>query len=372
MCEIVLAGADAIVAAVRVAYTIEQCWHDVPGGTAAAALAVARHVPAEDVELVGVAARHASPPGEPWTPPIPVRHLPLPRAVLYDAWLRLGWPPVERATGPVDVVHATTIVVPPRSFPLVVTIHDLAFLHDPSQFTRRGDVTFRRSLARVRDRADLVLCSSAATLEDCVVAGLPRERLRHVPLGVDPPQPLSDGAVAASRQRHDLPERYLLFVGTLEPRKNLHRLVQAHRSIPDAPVLAVAGPDGWGPGAPPTDSQRVKLLGFVSEADKQALYAGAAAFCYPSTREGFGLPVLEAMARGAPVVTSRGTATEEAAGGAAVLVDPFDVDDIARGIDEALGRADELAAGGPGRAAACSWTDTARATVRAYREVAAR
>ncbi len=369
----VRAQTDDIVAPVRVAYTIEQCWHDVPGGTAAAALAVARHLPAEGVELVGVAARHSSPPGEPWTPPIPVRHLPLPRSLLYDAWLRLGWPPVERATGPVDVVHATTIVVPPRTDrPLVVTIHDLAFLHDPSQFTRRGAVTFRRSLKQVRERADLVLCSSLATLDDCVVAGLARDRLRHVPLGVDEPGPLADGAIDAARRRHDLPERYLLFVGTLEPRKNLHRLLEAHRSLPDAPVLAVAGPAGWGSGGPPADPDRVTLLGFVSEADKQALYAGAAAFCYPSTREGFGLPVLEAMARGAPVVTSRGTATEEAAGGAAVLVDPFDVEDIARGIDTALARADGLAAGGPQRAAACSWTATARATADAYREVSAR
>jgi glycosyltransferase involved in cell wall biosynthesis len=355
---------------VRVAYTLEQCWHDVPGGTAVAALGVARHLADEGVDAIGVAARHSAQPPAPWTPPIPVRHLPLPRPVLYDAWLRAGWPPVETATGEVDVVHATTIIVPPRRrAPLVVTIHDLAFLHEPSQFTRRGVATFRRGLARVRERADLVLCSSRATLDDCTAAGLAEERLRHLPLGIDPPAPLTDGAVAAARQRHGLPEQYLLFIGTLEPRKNLARLVAAHASLPDAPLLAVAGPDGWGSGGPQADPARVRLLGFVGEHDKQALYAGAAAFCYPSTREGFGLPVLEALARGAPVVTSRGTATEEAAGGAAVLVDPYDVDDIARGISEALARSRELAAAGPAHAAQRTWAATARATAAAYREV---
>jgi glycosyltransferase involved in cell wall biosynthesis len=356
---------------VRVAYTIEQCWHDVPGGTAVAALAVGRHLPREGVELVGVAARHATPPSDPWNPPFPVQHLPLPRPLLYDAWLRLGWPPAERASGPVDLVHATTIVVPPRrEHPLVATIHDLAFLHDPTQFTRRGVATFRRALARVRERADLVLCSSQATLDDCLHAGVPKERLRHIPLGVDLPTPLPDGAVEAVRRRHDLPERYLLFVGTLEPRKNLRRLVEAHAAVEGAPLLAVAGPAGWGRDAPRPDPARVRLLGFVSEADKQALYAGAAAFCYPSTREGFGLPVLEAMARGTAVVTSRGTAMEEAAGGVAVLVDPFDTTDIARGIEEALADAAGLAAAGPARAAQCPWGATARATAAAYREVA--
>jgi glycosyltransferase involved in cell wall biosynthesis len=355
---------------VQVAYTVEQCWHDVPGGTAVAALAVARHLPAEGVSPLGVAALHRRLPPEPWTPPIPVRQLPLPRPLLYDAWLRLGWPAAERASGPVDVVHATTIIVPPRrDSPLVVTIHDLAFLHAPSQFSRRGVATFRRALARVRERADLVLGSSLATLDDCAAAGLPADRLRHVALGIDPPEPVPPGAVEATVRRYGIPDQYLLFVGTLEPRKNLHRLVAAHAALPDAPVLAVVGPSGWGAGAPAADPARVRLLGFVPELDKQALYAGARAVCYPSIREGFGLPVLEAMARGAPVVTSRGTATEEVAGGAAVLVDPFDERDIARGIEEAIDRGAELAEGGPARAAQLTWAATAAATVAAYREV---
>ena len=110
----------------RVAYTLEQSWHRVPGGTAVAALAVARELAPH---LIGVSALHRHVPPAPWTPPIRTRPLPLPRPLLYDAWLRLRIPPVQLATGRVDLIHATTIVVPPRTAPLVVTVHDLSLIH---------------------------------------------------------------------------------------------------------------------------------------------------------------------------------------------------------------------------------------------------
>ena len=356
---------------VRVAFTLEQCWHDVPGGTAVAALGMAHALSTQaDVELVGVAARHRRPPPAPFQPPIPVRSLPLPRRALYEAWRRLGWPPVEQATGPVDLVHATTIIVPPRRHvPLVVTVHDLAFLHEPDSFTRHGVRAFRAGLERIARSADVVLCSSQATLDDCERAGLLAERLRLVPLGLDPVVPPSPGQIEAVRARLGIGPRYLLFVGTLEPRKNLRRLVQAFGSLDSDHELVVAGPDGWGAAAPPDGSvERVHLLGFVDEATKAALYAGADAVCYPSLREGFGLPVLEAMAYGAPVVTGKDTATAEVGGDAVVLVDPLDTADIARGIREALERRSELAAVGPVRAARFTWRATAEAVVAAYRE----
>ncbi|HEY0521054.1 MAG TPA: glycosyltransferase family 4 protein, partial [Ilumatobacteraceae bacterium] len=170
----------------RVAYTLEQCWHRVPGGTGVAAMKVADAMSAQTgVTLIGVAGRHAHVPSEPWSPPIPIAHLPVGGPLLYDLWLRRGWPKVERATGPVDVAHATTLIPCATDAPLVVTVHDVAFLHDPTQFTRRGNAIFRRSLDHIRRRADLVLCSSQATMDDCVKAGLGAERLRLVPLGVD-------------------------------------------------------------------------------------------------------------------------------------------------------------------------------------------
>jgi glycosyltransferase involved in cell wall biosynthesis len=115
---------------------------------------------------------------------------------------------------------------------------------------------------------------------------------------------------------------------------------------------------------------RIRALGYVAPTDRDPLYAGAAAVAYPSLREGFGLPVLEAMAQGAAVVTSRGTATEEAAGGAAVLVDPLDVTDIARGPEEAVDRRDALAPLALARAAACTWAASAEAQRHVYRQVA--
>ncbi|MEI8240826.1 MAG: glycosyltransferase, partial [Actinomycetota bacterium] len=191
----------------RVAYTLEQCWHRVPGGTGVAALRVAHAMAAHpEVELIGVAGRHTQSPPEPWVPPIDVRHLPVAAPWLYETWLRLGWPKVERATGAVDIAHATTLIPCAASAPVVVTLHDLAFLHEPQHFTPHGVRVFQRSLSLIRRNARLVLCCSQATMDDAVAAGVPSDRLRLVPLGVD-----AERADAASvervRARHSLPER---------------------------------------------------------------------------------------------------------------------------------------------------------------------
>ena len=363
-----IASRAGMIGAVRVAYTLEQCWHRVPGGTGVAAMRIAEAMSAEqDVTLLGVAGRHRHVPSEPWSPAVPIAHLPVGGPLLYDMWLRRNWPKVERATGPVDVAHATTLIPCAADAPMVVTVHDLAFLHDPSQFTKRGNSIFRRSLEQIRRRADLILCSSQVTMGDCVAAGLPTERLRLVPLGVDVAK-VDSAESARVTALYGLPPRYLLFVGTVEPRKNLRGLVAAVARLDDPLPLVVAGAEGWGdvdiePGGD------VRFIGFVPAQDLAGLYAGADVFCYPSEREGYGLPVLEAMAQGTPVVTSRGTATEEAAGGAAVLVDPLDPDDIARGIAEAAVRREALSAEGMARADRATWRETARLTAAAYREL---
>jgi len=352
----------------RVAYTLEQCWHSVPGGTAVAALRIADAMRSEeDIRLIGVAGRHRHLPKDPWTPPIPVEHLPIAAPWLYQTWLRFGWPRVEQATGPVDVAHATGLVPCASAAPLVVTLHDLAFLHDPSHFTRNGVRVFTSSLAQIRRRAALVLCSSQATLDDCMFAGLEADRLRLVPLGVDI-APASADEILRVRAQYGLPDRYLLFVGTVEPRKNLNGLARAMDLLEEPLPLIVAGSAGWGDVEVPAHSD-VRFLGFVPNADLHPMYAGADVFCYPSKREGYGLPVLEAMAQGCPVVTSAGTATEETAGAAAVLVEPNDPADIARGIVEAQQRRAELSAKGLARAARHSWARTAALTAAAYREV---
>ncbi len=365
----------------RVAYTLEQCWHRVPGGTASSALGVAAALAArDDVEVIGVAARHATPPPDPWRPPVPVRHLMLPRRALYESWHVLRRPRVSRATGAVSVIHATGMAIPPREAPLVVTVHDLAFLTHSGYGTRNGMRFFRQSLDLTRRDADLVLCPSQATQRECVAAGIDEARVRVVPWGVTVPV-VAPADVAEVRTRRRLPERYLLWIGTIEPRKNLPALIEAYRRLARRDLgLVLVGPDGWHTDLTgllatldPAMRSNVHAVGFVPAAERDALCAGAAVFCYPSTTEGFGLPVLEAMAAGAPVVTSARTATAEVAGDAGRCVDPHDPQAIADAIAAFLDddrAADDARSAGRARAATFTWERAAASTVAAYREVA--
>jgi glycosyltransferase involved in cell wall biosynthesis len=354
---------------VRVAYTLEQCWHRVPGGTAVSALEVARamtHV-RRDVELVGVSGKHLEDPELNFDLSIDVVGLRVSGALLYEMSLRLNQPKVERSMADIDLVHSTTIIPFATSKKMVATVHDLAFLHHPEFFTRRGNDVFRRSLKILKKRADVLLCSSQATVDDCLSEGFAADRVRHVALGVRSVQ-ASQNDIDHVRKKYSLPSQYLLFVGTLEPRKNLARLVGALRGRSDLPPLVIAGADGWGDIEIP-HSANVQFIGYVEDQYLGALYAGASVMCYPSLWEGFGLPILEAMAQGTPVVTSIGTSTQEVASGAAVLVDPLSEESISNGIDEALRDADMLGRRGRERAAQATWDKTAMATARIYDEV---
>lgn len=353
----------------RVAVTLEQCWHRVPGGTARATLETVAAVAARgDVQQIGVSAWHRHPPTDAWRPTIPVRALPLPRVPLYDAWQRLRHPHVERVTGPVDLVHATGHVAAASRAPLVVNVYDLSFLHDPSHFTKRGISVFHRFLDLVRDEARMVICPSEATRGDCLEAGIDDSRLRVVPLGTST-VPTSEADVARVRAAYDLRRPFVLFVGTIEPRKNLGRLLEAFARLGDVDAdLVLVGPEGWSTELPATTARR---LGFVPRADLDALYAAATVVAYPSLREGFGLPVLEAMAQGAAVVTSSTTSTAEVAGDAALLVDPLDIDAIAGALERLLGDpelAGRLGDAARARATTFTWARTADLVVAAYRD----
>ena len=329
----------------RVAVTVEQCWHRVPGGTATATLATLEALAAHsDVDLVGVAARHIRPAPEAFAPPVPVAMMPLPRTLLYEAWHWLRRPAVSRAVGAVDVTWASGMVVPPPTTPLVVTVHDLDWIDNPGAFSRRGLHLFRRSLALTIRDAAVVVCPSATTADACMRHGITSRRLRVVPWSVSTPV-ATDAAVEAVRRRHGLHTPYVLWVGTVEPRKNLGAVVRAWRRIHDAgsaAELVLVGPRGWGEdidrllGA---DRAGVHVLGFVDPDELAALYRGARVLCYPSRAEGFGMPVLEAMVQGTPVVTSANTATAEVAGtdgSAGVLVDCDDVAAIATALDDII------------------------------------
>jgi glycosyltransferase involved in cell wall biosynthesis len=364
-----------VTGSIRVAITLEQCWHRVPGGTARAAVETAA-VLAErpDLEVVGVSARHRGPADPPYRPSVPVEQHLLPRRALYDAWQFLRWPPVSRATGKVDVIHATGIVMPPPTAPIVWTLHDLAWRRDPSGFTRRGVRFFERALRLAREDARLVLCSSEATLEDAVEAGLPRDRLRLVPLGVRP-RMVSGDEITTVRKARGLRRPYVLSVGTVEPRKNLPTLVEAFSDLARAGLdLVLVGPDGWHEDLQTVVEplgERARPLGFVAEGELATLYAGASAFAYPSSWEGFGLPVLEAMAYGTPVVTSAGTACAEVTGDAALLVDPKDPAALQTALNRLIEDselADRLRHDGRLRASHYTWERTAELTAAAYRD----
>jgi glycosyltransferase involved in cell wall biosynthesis len=362
---------------VRLAVTLEQCWHRVPGGTATSVLrTVDALIRRDDVDVVGVAARHGHPPAEPYRPSVPVWELGLPRRLLYESWHRLRRPAVEQATGPVDAVWASGVAVPPRRVPMIATVHDLAPLHHPEHHPRRARGFYRQALALARTEADLVCCPSQATLEDCAANGFDRGRLRLVPWGVTP-TPVTPAAVTDVRSRLGLDEEYVLWTGTIEPRKNLPGLIEAFTRIArPGLLLALVGPDGWNEDLKVLIGGRadIRPLGFVTDEDLAALYAGAAVFCYPSLLEGFGLPVLEAMAQGAPVVTSAGTATEELVAGVGTAVDPTDARALAEALSVVLddpAETDRRRAAGRARAAGLTWDATAAAMMDAVHEATA-
>ncbi len=360
----------------RLAVTLEQCWHAVPGGTAASALGTAAALAArDDVDPIGVSAWHRADPPDPWVPPIDVRPLRLPRLALYETWHRWRRPAVESATGPVDAIYATGVAVPPRTAPLLVTVHDLDFVDHPRRYTAKGRAFFRAALRVARQDADLVLCPSQATIDACIGAGFDAGRMRKVPWGVEA-RAVDSSTVDAVRGRFGLDQPYVLWTGTIEPRKNLPALVSAFRRLDrDDVLLVLAGPAGWNENAARLLAgieDRVRVPGFVPGDDLAALYAGAAVFCYPSLVEGFGLPVLEAMAHGTPVVTSAGTATEEVVGAAGLVVDPDSVtaiaDALARVLDDPA-EASRLGVAGKERAREFTWAAAAAGVVEAADEI---
>lgn len=359
----------------RVAAVVEQCWHRVPGGTAVSTVRTLEALAERgDVDMVGVSAWHRRDPPTHLALPVPVRAVPLSRRVLYDSWHCLRRPSVARFTGPVDVVHATGGAVPPPGpAALVVTVNDLAFRHRPEHFTRRGVRFFNRALDLARTSARIVLVPSRATAADCAEAGIDPERIRVTPLGA------AAGLVGADevervRARYRLPDVFVLWVGTVEPRKNLPGLLAAMARTETQAPLVLAGPDGWGvdlAGLLAAADCQVLRLGPVPARDLAGLYAAARLFAFPSLLEGFGLPVLEAMARGTPVVTSSTTATAEICDDPAGLVDPADADALAAAIDRVVGDDAEHArrsAAALDRARRFSWAATAAAVRAGYED----
>jgi glycosyltransferase involved in cell wall biosynthesis len=324
---------------------------------------------------------------------------------LYEAWHRFRRPVVRT---PGDLVHAPSLAVPPPGRrPLVVTVHDLAFRTHPECFPARGRAFHERGLALARAEAAAVVVPSEATGAELRAAGFEADRVHVAHHGIDlaPLHPLeqpdpdfpaaslnplqamhphwqpAEGSLGAAATGGGPggtpvlglePRSYLLFVGTVEPRKGIDTLLAAHAALrrqghPEL-RLVVAGPPGWGE-TPALDGPGVVAPGRVDEATLDALYRGAAALAVPSRSEGFGLPALEAMARGCPVVASAAGALPEVVGDAGVLVPPGDADALAGALARLLtddGWAATLGAAGHRRAATFTWSACTAAHLAAY------
>jgi glycosyltransferase involved in cell wall biosynthesis len=304
---------------------------------------------------------------------------------------RLAWEqtvlPVLLRRLRIDVLHSPHHHTPLAAIGVrrVVTFHDVTFLLLPERYplVRR---LYMEGVTRAAARVARAVITPSRTVQDEVVRGLgvPRERVVAIYEAAGPQYaPLEEDSVGRVRWKHRLPNEYILSVGSLEPGKNRPRLLHAYASLRAQGIecpLVIAGQPAWHYEAEYDLvralglTEHVRFLGYVPDDDLPALYSGATVFAFPSLYEGFGLPVLEAMACGAPVVCSSVSATAEVAGDAAILVDPHDTG----AIGEALGRAltdgplrADLRARGLDRAREFSWERAARDTLSVYQIVAA-
>jgi glycosyltransferase involved in cell wall biosynthesis len=300
--------------------------------------------------------------------------IPVPARAAHALWRRLDWPPLFKGA---DVVHGTNFVVPPTRAARVVTVHDLTVLRFPELVT-----------AATRAYPDLIrqavghgawVHTPSAFVAAEVAAAFPVDpaRVRAIPHGVVPVA-VSASASASDGPAYDFP--YVLALGTVEPRKDLPSLVRAFDALAADTAdlrLVVAGPDGWGVDALDATvarspfRARIVRLGHVADDARQKLLAGASVLAYPSLYEGFGLPPLEAMAAGVPVVAARAGGVTEAVGDAAVLVEPGDADALAQALALVLhddGLRGDLIERGRTRAAGLRWEDTAAAMEALYRD----
>jgi len=299
----------------------------------------------------------------------------VPVRVLNAAWHRLGWPPVERFAGAIDVAHSMhPLLMPSRRAARLVTVHDLDFLDHPE----RTRAEIRRDYAELAPvharRADAVIAVSRFTAGEVQRRlGIPRERIVIA----------SPGAPAWAPRREAVPGGPILFVGTLEPRKNVGTLLSAYaelvRQMPGAPELWLVGkateaarPFLRAIGEPPL-AGRVKQLGYIGGDRRYDLYARASMLVLPSYLEGFGMPALEAMTAGVPVIVSNRGALPEVTGGAAQVVEPEDAtgfaDAMRRYLDDTGGAASSAIRQGLTRARHYSWDASARTLIDVYIDV---
>ena len=282
----------------------------------------------------------------PWPENFHLKVLPIPERLLTILWHRLYLPlAIDSWAGPFDLFHAPDFVLPPLArAPGLLTVHDLSFMKHPAGAVPRLRAWLNTVAPRSIARARHILADSHSTKQDLeALLGIPPAKISVVGAGVEPRfKPITDQqTLTYVRQKYNLPERFSLSVGTLEPRKNFAGLIAAfNRIAADLPLLhlVIAGGKGWlydsifEAAAQSPAADRIHLIGFVADEDLPALYNLAHLFAFPSHYEGFGIPVLEAMACGVPVVTADNSSLPEVAGEAALLVPATEVEALAQAI----------------------------------------
>ncbi len=295
--------------------------------------------------------------------PIAQRLIPLPAShALRTLWSRAGRPSVEALAGRLDAFLFSEWMYPAQRSGVRATVfHDLVPLHHPEWCTPRTVSMHTRKARHAAQSCDVVFANSEFTAADLqATLGIHSDRIVVARPG------LQDGlGLGTDGPRADLGEAAVLGLGTIEPRKNIARLVEAWRLLDGEVGLALAGGEGWGD-RPDLADPRIRRLGYVPDEEIGRLYRGAAVYCYPSLYEGFGMPIVEAMACGTPVVASAHGSLDEACGQAAVRVDALDPEAIAAGIREALGRRDELVPRGLEHATGFDWTRTGATILAAF------
>lgn len=308
-----------------------------------------------------------------------IREIFLPRRLLNGMWNILDMPTIELFCGSIDLFHGLHFILPPaRKARGVLTVHDLTYLKFPDYFTDRrlNERGYRQELPKSLSRADMVITVSQKTREDLIdLMNFPEEKIRVIYEGVEQHffKPIVRQKVHTILKRYGLERPYLIFlVGTPEPRKNLLRTVKAARKAAPDIDLVLVGPQEPIRKLLGGENQNIKNLGFVSEDHLPALLSQASISLYPSLYEGFGLPVLESMACGVPVITSNRGSLPEVSGGATFLVNPEDVDNMAEAIsgllkDETIQNRMKIM--GKKRASEFTWDKAAAETLSLYREL---
>jgi glycosyltransferase involved in cell wall biosynthesis len=289
---------------------------------------------------------------------------------------------------PVEVLHVQYTAPPFTPCPMVTTIHDLAFEHLPETFNRRSWMQLRLTVRRTARRAAQIITVSEYSRQDIIKNyGIDPEIVTVTPEAASPTfaQVKDEDRLSAVRRIYGIERDYILSLCAIQPRKNLVRLIEAYcllrRSHPEGklPQLVLAGKRAWLDNETMRAAQReglsadIRFTGYVADEHLNALYSGATCFVYPSYFEGFGLPILEAMKCGAPVIAGNRTSIPEVAGEAALLFDPFDVQSLVEALKRVLNDSEyraTLSARGLQRATEFSWQTTARLTLAVYEKAA--